>query len=191
MTALTGGSKLDARLRAIAGRLGKAGSLRVGFLEGGTYPGGASLPLVAATQEFGGTVVIPAHTVQVFRRLNKSGEFERSGRFVKRAASNFQTSHQVAAYSVTIPARPFMRPAVAAGRNRWGAELATMLAATNYDAGRSLGLLGEQIAGEIRGSILAVTAPALAPQTVRRKGTSKPLVNTGHMLNSVDFEVSE
>ena len=56
---LSGGSKLKARLDAIAKTLDQSSTLRVGFLEGRTYPsgsdGGAPLNVatVAAIQEFG------------------------------------------------------------------------------------------------------------------------------------------
>ena len=49
----SGGDKMNARLAEIAAKIGKAGSVRVGFLEGATYPDGTSVPMVAAIQEFG------------------------------------------------------------------------------------------------------------------------------------------
>lgn len=51
--ALKGGDKLTARLAEISKKLAKGGTLKVGFLSGGTYPDGTSVPLVAAIQEFG------------------------------------------------------------------------------------------------------------------------------------------
>lgn len=48
--ALKGGEKFMARVN---GWKLTAGSLRVGFLEGSTYPDGTSIPLVAAINEFG------------------------------------------------------------------------------------------------------------------------------------------
>ncbi len=50
---LAGGAGLDAYLKGIQGRLGRAREVRAGFLEGGLEPGGASMPMVAAIQEFG------------------------------------------------------------------------------------------------------------------------------------------
>jgi hypothetical protein len=48
-----GGEALEATLRAIADKAGKAGTLKVGFLEGATYPNGTSVAAVAAFNEFG------------------------------------------------------------------------------------------------------------------------------------------
>lgn len=53
MASFTGGDKLQARLKAIAQKVEKAGTLRAGFLEGATYPDGTSVPMVAAIQEYG------------------------------------------------------------------------------------------------------------------------------------------
>lgn len=50
---ISGGAKLEARLKEISAKVSKAGTLRVGFLEGATYPDGTSVPMVAAIQEFG------------------------------------------------------------------------------------------------------------------------------------------
>jgi len=49
----SGGDKLTKYLEDLAKKVSKGGELRVGFLEGGTYPDGTSTPMVAAIQEFG------------------------------------------------------------------------------------------------------------------------------------------
>jgi hypothetical protein len=51
---VSGGNKLQSYLEELAGNLAKGGELKVGFLEGSTYPDGTtSVPYVAAIQEFG------------------------------------------------------------------------------------------------------------------------------------------
>jgi hypothetical protein len=49
----SGGAALEAKLREIAEKAGKPGTLRVGFLEGATYPDGTPVPLVAALNNYG------------------------------------------------------------------------------------------------------------------------------------------
>jgi hypothetical protein len=49
----SGGAALEAKLREIAEKAGKPGTLRVGFLEGSTYPDGTPVPLVAALNNYG------------------------------------------------------------------------------------------------------------------------------------------
>jgi hypothetical protein len=53
MASISGGEKLRAALGQIAEKLNKKGTLRVGFLEGSTYPDGTSVPLIAALNEYG------------------------------------------------------------------------------------------------------------------------------------------
>jgi hypothetical protein len=49
----SGGERLKTRLQEILKKAGKGGEVKVGFLEGATYPDGTPVPLVAAMQEFG------------------------------------------------------------------------------------------------------------------------------------------
>ena len=87
------------------------------------------------------------------------------------------------------PPRPFMRNAIAKYSPEWPEAIAGLLKANDLDAVKALDLAGAAIAGQIRQSIVDLTSPALAESTIQRKGHSKPLVDTGHMLNSVDHEV--
>lgn len=88
-----------------------------------------------------------------------------------------------------IPPRPFFRNMVQAESPGWPNALAKLLVANNYDANLALGQMGAGIAGQLRQSIVNTNSPPLAPATIARKGHAKPLVDTGHMLQSVDFEV--
>jgi hypothetical protein len=93
--------------------------------------------------------------------------------------------------SRNIPPRPFFRQAIAAHSEEWPKAITDNLKATGYDAEVTLGRVGAGIKGQIQQSITDLREPALAPATVRRKGFDKPLVDTGHMLASVDYEVTE
>lgn len=53
MVAITGDKAVQRRLEEIAALLGNGGGVRVGFLEGATYPGGTPVALVAAIHNFG------------------------------------------------------------------------------------------------------------------------------------------
>ena len=54
---LQGGDELARKLSEMAAKLSTAGELRVGFLEGATYPDGTPVALVAAAQNFGAPTV--------------------------------------------------------------------------------------------------------------------------------------
>ncbi len=90
-----------------------------------------------------------------------------------------------------IPARPFFRNMIATKKAEWPNAMAGLLKANDYDALRTLQQTGEAVSGQLKQSIIDTNEPALAPSTIKRKGFSKPLVDTGHMLNSVNYEVKE
>lgn len=91
--------------------------------------------------------------------------------------------------SVGIPPRPFFSNMVADKQKGWGNDTAVALQRENYDAPRALALVGMNIEGQLRQSIRDTNAPPLAQSTIDRKGHSKPLVDSGNMLNSIDHEV--
>ena len=54
---------------------------------------------------------------------------------------------------------------------------------------RGLDLLGVMIKGDVQRRIQSGVPPPNAPSTIKRKGSSRPLINTGQMLQSIDHEV--
>lgn len=150
--------------------------LKVGFLDGATYPDGTSVPMVAAANEFGN----PA-----------SGS----------------------------PARPFFRNAISENADKWADNAESLMKYHDGDTEMVLNLMGEIIKDDVMRSIGTLVTPSLSPVTVllrdrfpMREGmtfsdvlaarddvkngvtgnaSSKPLIWTGHMQSSVDYEVGE
>lgn len=87
------------------------------------------------------------------------------------------------------PPRPFFRRMIAEKQHEWPVAFNNLLKANDYDVERTLNLVGEGIAGQLRQSIKDLVDPPLAPSTIKRKGFDKPLIETGHMWNSVAHEV--
>lgn len=91
-----------------------------------------------------------------------------------------------------IPARPFMRPAVAEHGQAWvdllakGANAALSGSMPARDVLEMVVLRG---AADVAKTIEAVSSPALAPATAKRKGFDKPLVDTGQLIQSVTGKV--
>jgi hypothetical protein len=88
-----------------------------------------------------------------------------------------------------IPPRPFFRNMIAAKQAEWAPAIAQLLVQNNYDATRALDIAGAAIAGQLRQSVIDTNAPPLKPATIRRKGFSKPLIETSVMINSIDHDV--
>lgn len=178
MRVLRGGDKLQAELSGIGrslqgglmrrllnrvlGRAKALPALRVGFLEGATYPDGTPVAAVAQYNEFG-------------------------------------TSR--------IPPRPFMRNAISEHSHEWGKLLGAALKMTDGDVDKALDVTAEKIVLQIQDSIReGAFAPLvqstidarLRPEkragrlkTVNMETAVKPLIDTGHMLDSVGYEVSD
>jgi hypothetical protein len=53
----------------------------------------------------------------------------------------------------------------------------------------ALRALGEEGAGLIKKSIEEFFTPGLRPRTIKKKGSDKPLIDRGQMVESVSFEV--
>jgi hypothetical protein len=86
---------------------------------------------------------------------------------------------------------PFFTNMIAEKGPGWGDKMAALLKAADYDAPKTMALMGQGIANQLRQSIRDTDSPPLAPATIKRKGSSKPLVDTGYMLSRVDYEVSD
>lgn len=88
-----------------------------------------------------------------------------------------------------IPPRPFFRRMIAEKGKSWPDAIAANYKATGFDIDKTLDRVGQGIQGQLRQSIRDLTDPPLAPATVKAKGFGKPLIDTGHLLSSVDYEV--
>ena len=90
----------------------------------------------------------------------------------------------------TIPERPFFRNALAESERSVGRILQAGLDTKKMVVGERLaGRVGAHVQGKIQDSITALKEPPNAPETVRRKGSSDPLLDTGTLRNSVAWEV--
>lgn len=86
-----------------------------------------------------------------------------------------------------IPPRPFFRNAIKKNANKWGEVFKRE--ASNKAPILALGTLGEVIRSDIVQSINQLNTPPNSPSTIEKKGSSKPLVDTGKMRASVNFRL--
>lgn len=80
---------------------------------------------------------------------------------------------------------------IADAAGSWPELLSKAVKHTEYDGARALSIMGEKIKDDLRASIAGWTTPANAPYTIKQKGFNKPLVDTGHMMNSIGYEVND
>ena len=91
-----------------------------------------------------------------------------------------------------IPERPFFRRALAEVEDG-----VTKIVKAGIDTekmvvdDRLAGRVGAYVAGQIQESITALKEPPNAPSTIKEKGGSSPLLDTGHMRESVTWKVEQ
>jgi hypothetical protein len=102
-----------------------------------------------------------------------------------------------------IPPRPFMRPTFAKKQNEWKSIMrneASKMIRGKSTIERALEIVGLQAAGDIRETITNIWSPGLSMATIRARlarrsnkhhvgNLTKPLVDTGYMLNSLTHKV--
>lgn len=87
------------------------------------------------------------------------------------------------------PPRPFFRTAIDNQSSEWASILGRAAKHYNYDSAQVMAAMGTKMAEDIQQSIVGWQDPANAESTVKKKGFNKPLIDTGTMQRSVDFEV--
>jgi HK97 gp10 family phage protein len=100
------------------------------------------------------------------------------------AMNEFGTSH--------IPARPFMRTSFDENRQRIANAISNeydKIVEGTSTVKRSLNLIGLEMTRLIQMKIRAIYYPPNSPATVRAKGSSKPLIDFGQMIQSVRHKV--
>lgn len=91
-----------------------------------------------------------------------------------------------------IPERAPIRKTMAKNGDGYGTmfEKAIMgVLEGNSDADLILNRIGAQVAGDVVGEIQSGVGPELAPSTIKRKGSDRPLIDTGALVQSISYEV--
>ncbi|MDP9572673.1 UNVERIFIED_ORG: hypothetical protein J2W66_003166 [Agrobacterium larrymoorei] len=107
--------------------------------------------------------------------------------------NNFGTQH--------IPERPFMQNAMRDNRASYKAAMKTSASTIMEQVAlgkrpadekrKALKRLGIKAQGDIQAEITSLRSPPNAPSTIRQKGSSNPLIDTGEMRNAVAFKIEE
>lgn len=189
-TQIKGGDK-TAKYLAKLGKRFASGQVKVGFLEGATYPAKAR----DATKLLKG-----------LDKLNSTGPFQPGKKPSRlkdyRAALKTRVGPPKPAqtlYVATVawwneygtassPARPFMRQTVAARQAKWAEALASLAKGPTFTTKIALATMGEMMRDDFVKAIVDWPADN-APLTIAMKGFNKGLVDRGVMQRSVDYLV--
>ena len=173
MATITGGEKLLAQLREMTEQVGKPITLRVGFLEGATYPDKSKDRLR-----------------EIYRKRDqKLNDKPLKGAVGGVSVAMVAAINEFGAPSRSQPPRPFFRTMIAEKKGSWAENVKALLLFHEYNGKKVLQLMGEEISADLRDSIRDFSDPPLKPSTFKAKGFDKPLIDTAHMLHSVAYDV--
>lgn len=90
------------------------------------------------------------------------------------------------------PERSFIRSTLHGNRKdilKRSKELLRVITRKTLTVEKALGLLGADVSDQISQKIVKLQDPPNNPETVKRKGSSNPLVDTGQLKNSITWKV--
>lgn len=95
---------------------------------------------------------------------------------------------------INIPERSFLRSTMAENKDVAVSSLAQGINDAlfgNSDVKTPFETLGRNMAGMVQRKIQSGLSPPLSTATIARKGSSKPLIDTGNLLQSITWEVRD
>lgn len=102
--------------------------------------------------------------------------------------------HEFGAPAANIPERAHIRGTFDAKQKDWQALAAKLLKGVisgRFEPETALGILGERAVADMRKFVRAGVPPPNAPATVRAKGSSKPLIDTGRYVQSFGWQLTK
>lgn len=177
MVTLTGGTELVKKLQEIAKNVSKAASVDIGFLEGSTYPDGKSVPEIAAIQEFGAPKAgIPPRPFFRTMIASKSQEWpDAVGNLL--VSNGYDAAKTLGQTGEAIKGQ--LQQSIIDTFNPPLSQVTLMLRKMRAEdpdlvvTGKTVGEAARRVkAGESTDGV-----------------STKPLVDSGHLLQSVDYEV--
>lgn len=95
-------------------------------------------------------------------------------------------------YGLGVPQRAFFTQAVAKNSKKWENILALELQkGQDINIKKSLEVVANVIVGDIKKSITDLTEPPLKKSTIEAKKSTKPLIDTGLLRNSVTYRLEK
>lgn len=100
--------------------------------------------------------------------------------------------HTYGSFSRGIPARPFLQPALQENQDKYIKYLKSQtmpLLFGRAKQARVLGLLGEMATADVKKYFTSGRFAPLAASTIKAKGSSRPLIDTGQLRQSITYSI--
>ena len=110
----------------------------------------------------------------------------------KGIVNEFGTTQAGKNHNITIPERSFLRSTFNKNHKKVAKkfnDMVKLFSKTSVNVKQKMQSLGLEEEGEVRKTITNLRRPANAPSTIKQKGSSNPLIDTGEMRNRIASEV--
>ena len=109
-------------------------------------------------------------------------------RFLK-TGTGHMTLGVTAPHTINIPARPWLKPGVAAGNVEY-LNIIEKAAASGDALEMTLNKIGVVAVGHVQKYMTELRTPPNAASTIKKKGSSNPLIDSGALRQSVSYEIT-
>lgn len=168
-------------------------SVKAGWFENAKYSENKPVAGIAAVQDSGATINHPGGTPYKF---GSDGEVV----FVSKNTPN--PDGITKPHTIVIPPRPFMKPSVEDNKRDFleqAGKISRKFLNAQISEKQAAEMIGMEAAGNIKKAIAKVNEPPLKASTIRRKRSgyadksitgalTKPLIGSGHLLETVDSQ---
>lgn len=141
---------------------------------------------LGAIHEFGADINHPGGTSYGY--ASKAARDRGDVRFLKSGKGHFEMG-VTKPHTIKIPARPWLKPGVDAGN----AEYVSIIEQGVKD-GEKLDMILQRVGvtavGHVQKYMTELRTPPNASSTIKKKGSSNPLIDSGAMRQSVTFEIT-
>jgi len=175
--------------KALSTFVGQNKAVTIGIHEeaGDIEGGDMTMAKLGAIQEYGASIDHPGGTSYGYATAAAANKGK--VRFLKTGAGYMQLG-VTGAHKITIPARPWLKPGVESGTQEYLAIVQSKIAAgANIDA--VLEEIGVTAAGIVQKYMTDLKSPPNAKSTIRQKGSSNPLIDSGALRQSVTYALQK
>ena len=175
---IKGGDKLEAALKRISANVKKAATVDVGFLEGSTEADGTSIPMIAAIQEFGAPkAAIPP------RPFFRNAIEKNSGRWPTNLATALKATEYDGARALDLIGQEIQEEVQELIRDLTSPALSPITVMLR-------GMRSNDQSLVVTGKTVGEAAERVAAGKTNYGASTKPLVDSGALLNSVTHKVT-
>ncbi|CAH9012464.1 tail completion or Neck1 protein [Vibrio phage F35 g1] len=172
------------RIRKEIEKIAKNKTVLVGIHEdaGSTDNGELTMAALGATLHFGADIDHPGGTSYGYK--TEKDMVDGKVRFLK-SGQGHAVIGVTSPHKIKIPPRPWLDVGVRSG----SADYLDIIENNSDDLDRALNMIGDIAVGKVKQYMTELQDPPNAPSTVKKKGSSNPLINNGHLRQSVTYSI--